>query len=48
MGAASAFDHRMHQAALQLQPVIRLHLQIGDRMLAEKFRCDLLPGRLAR
>src|SRR5256885_484484 len=48
MRAADAFDHRMDEPALQLEPVIGLLLQIGDRVLAKKIRTNAFLRRLAR
>src|SRR5207245_7771345 len=46
MRAAGAFHHRMNNAALQLQPMIGLLLQIRNRVLTKKFRTDVLLRRL--
>src|ERR1700730_10371583 len=48
MCGPGAFHHRMNKPALQLQPMITLLLQVSDRVLAKKFRTDVLPGRFAR
>ena len=47
MSRAFAFHHRMNEPALQLEPVIGSVAQIGDRMLAKKFRTNLFFRRLA-
>ena len=41
MCRAFAFHHRVHKPALQLEPVIGLLFQVGDRMLSKKFPTDM-------
>src|SRR5256885_4581535 len=48
MRRGGAFDHGVNQSALQLEPVVGLLAQIGDRVFAKKFRTNLLLSRLAR
>src|SRR2546430_13522888 len=48
MRGAGAFHHRMDEPALQLEPVIALLLQVGDRVLTKKFGTDVFLRRLAR
>ncbi len=48
MRAAFALHHRMHEPALQFQPVVALLLQIRDGVLAKKFRRDVLRRSFAR
>ena len=48
MSRACLFDHGMDQAPLQFQPVVRLRLEIRNRMLTKELRRDFFPCRFAR